>query len=244
MKKKTNLLILTTARERAKDPWEYCNDTIWQIQEQDTRAIQQFGIVCDGKYGGIRPEGWGIYEYSKGTAVGNKFPFWQLLNTGADMGGDLLALEDDLLFSAGAIARMAKVSVPYDCGWIQFFAPKTASAATGLGLWKQPCGSSRFNQALKFDHGALISLTGSALPPEWFAETAADNALGLAAKSLGLQYVRHYPDLCEHVGTVSQAHDIVGLKNFRKAQNFRGEDWNCNKLDDQQYAEVKQLAAP
>lgn len=240
MKNRTNLLILTTARARAKDPWEYVNDTIWQVQGQDLRDIRTCGIVCDGKYEGIRPEGWLICEYDKGTATGNKLPFWQLLNTGADMGGDLIALEDDLQFSTNAIQRMAKTPIPYNCGWVQFFCPKPQSGARGVGLWRMPRGSSRFNQALKFNHDAITGLCYTEdLSQEWRSETAADNALGLAAKHLGLDYVRHYPDLCEHVGVVSQAHDIIGLKNFRKAENFRGADWNCQKLNPMDFAEVK-----
>lgn len=237
--RKTHVLILTTKRVRAKEPWKYLIDTVAQIDLENPKSIQQRGIVCDGVYDGPAMLGWPVYNYDKSPNVGNKLPFWNLLQIGAGMGGDLIALEDDLSFSNGAIARMASIEVPYDCGWVQFFCPKGQSAAKGPGLWKQPLGSSRFNQALKFTHEALVRLTEGFMSDAWSKETAADNALGTAAKDFGLNYVRHSPDLCEHVGETSQAHELQGLKWFRKAENFRGSTWDCNKLNPLDFQDVK-----
>lgn len=215
-----NLLMLTTARTRMADPWAYCNATIAAIQGQDLGGVSTIGIVSDGEYGGVQPQGWVLNDQPKAAAPGNRAAFWRLLKLGAAMGGDLLAIEDDVIFAPEAIAKIAALAVPPGAGWVQFFRPlRYRTPMPTPGIWPRPRGSHLFNQALKFSADAIAAL---AEHEPSTSDIGADAALAHVAASLGIDYCRHVPDLVQHIGAVSQFHPTVNSIDGRTAESFAG----------------------
>jgi hypothetical protein len=221
----TNVLILTCARARLEDPWQYIRQLVPQIEFE--KAPVQCGIVCDGLYDGPRPEGWTVHEFDRssspmGAIKGNKLPFWRLLELGAELGGDLVALEDDILLSRNAIRRMAAFLVPADLAWVQFF---NAHIFNGCGInmfpgiWRPPPGSSLCLQATKFPLWALRKIVAWQTDPRWVAYQASDEALAFCARALDLAYGTHCPDLCQHIGEESEANPGSKLEHQWRHSN-------------------------
>lgn len=238
----TNLLVLTCARSREADPWKYIRATLPGIDAdpitQERRGLPapiKKGIVCDGKYDGPRPPGWDVYEFTRppGTLrTKNKLPYWHLLQIGLDLGGDLVALEDDLLFSRNAIQRMASIIVPGDLAWLQFFSPRVLRSWDMYpGIWRPPLSSSTFLQAVKFPRRTLEQLVAWQLEPAFTMFGESDNALAMAAAKLGLDYGTHCPDLVQHVGEISEAQDDTDeLHKWRTSECWGGEAFDCMQL--------------
>jgi len=238
----TNLLILTCRRSRDTDPWRYVRatlegadrDPILQPKRGHPAPVLK-GIVCDGPYDGPRPPGWDVYEYTRppGTLrTKNKLPYWYLLQIGADLGGDLIALEDDLKFSKHAISRMASLIVPADLAWLQFFSPRVLRSWDMFpGIWRPPLSSSTFLQAVKFPHRTLLQLLAWQREPEFSMYGESDNALAVAAAKLRLDYGVHCPDIVQHVGEVSEAQEGTDqLFEWRTSACWGGEDFDVMRL--------------
>lgn len=209
----TNLLVLTCARTRNTegDPWQYIKQTLPEIDAEAVPGLGR-GIVCDGHYEGPRPPGWIVYEYERppgNLRAGNKLPYWHLLRVGRDLGGDLVALEDDVTFCKNAVRRMATFPVPEDLGWVQFFSPMVIrNFDTWPGLWRPPKTSSSFLQAAKFPPRTLQQLIyWQENAPEFALASASDDALSIFSPKLGLNYGVHCPDLVQHVGELSEAQE-------------------------------------
>ncbi len=238
----TNLLILTCRRSREADPWRYVRDTLEGAdrdpilhERRGHAAAVRKGIVCDGPYEGPRPPGWDVHEFKRPPdtlRTKNKLPYWFLLKVGLDLGGDLIALEDDLRFSKNAIGRMASLIVPADLAWLQFFSPRVLRAWDFFpGIWRPPLSSSTFLQAVKFPRRTLEALIAWQLEPEFSMFQESDNALAIAAAKLRLDYGVHCPDLIQHVGQVSEAQDATDqLHEWRTSSCWGGEDFDVMKL--------------
>lgn len=227
----SNVLILTCARARNERPWAYLESLLPQI-DAEKAPLPHFGIVCDGEYQGPRPAGWTIHEYHRppppdgATFIkGNKLPYWHLLGIGAQLGGDLVALEDDVSLSRNAIRRMATFLVPGDLAWVQFFSPQTFTQPnTWPGLWRPPEGSSLFLQAAKFPAWALQKLVAWQTDPEhrFLQYRESDQALALAARCMELRYGSHCPDLVQHMGEVSEANPGEKLSPYWRVSRCWG----------------------
>lgn len=223
----TNLLVLTCARTRNgdADPWQYIKRTLPPIDAERVPGLRK-GIVCDGPYEGPRPPGWDVYEFQRppgNLRAGNKLPYWHLLRVGLDLGGDLLALEDDVSFARNAVRRMATFPIPDDLAWVQFFSPMVIRTFdTYPGLWRPPAGSSSFLQAAKFPERTLQRLIEwQENAAEFSISQASDSALAIFAPLLGLSYGVHVPDLVQHVGELSEAQeDTKELKDRRTSVCF------------------------
>jgi hypothetical protein len=230
------LLILTAARTRHENPWEYLTKTIEGV-EREKLPISK-GIVVDGDYTGpTLPTGWELYNYRRpaGLLQGNKWPYWHLLRVGRDLGCDVVALEDDLQFCKNAVRRMAIFPVPDDLAWVQFFSPMVFRHFDSYpGLWRPPMGSSLFLQAAKYPARTLeqlISWEERELGFHMYA--ASDQALPLAAAFHGWNYGAHAPDLVQHVGGISEAQSHEGLNKldtWRTSQMWGGENWDAMQL--------------
>jgi hypothetical protein len=230
----TNLFILTCARLRLEDPWQYIRQLIPQI-EAEKAPLANFGIVCDGLYHGPRPAGWLIHEYDKppGTLPGgNKLPYWHLLDKGHELGGDLIALEDDLLLSANAVRRMAAFLVPRDLTWVQFFSPQTFRDMHPYpGLWRPPRGSSLFLQAAKYPSWGLQRLVDWRRDPRFEQYQVSDQSLFLASRCLELSYGAHCPDLVQHLGEASEVTPGATLSpDWRMSQCWGGTQFDSLSL--------------
>lgn len=245
----TSVLILTCARRGLPDPWQYISELIAQLQAED--APVRHGIVCDGAYSGPRPEGWTIFEFDRAGAApeadpelspgftthlrafrGNKLPYFHLLDVGRKMGGEIVALEDDVILSRNAIRRMISFLVPRDLAWVQFFSPRVLTGPDSYpGLWRPPLGSSLFLQATKYPAWALESLCQwKETHPKSICFAESDTSLALAAKILSMKYGVHSPDLVQHRGESSEANEGSTLDKWRISQCWGGKAFDCLSL--------------
>lgn len=230
----THLLVLTCARRSLENPWQYVEQLLPQIAAEQA-PLASFGIVCDGEYEGHRPDGWEVYEYARPAGSlpgGNKLPYWYLLERGAELGGDLVALEDDLLLSKNAVRRMASFLVPRDLTWVQFFSPQTFRDTNPFpGLWRPPRSSSLFLQAAKYPSWGLQRLVEWRNDPRWAQYNVSDQALWLASRCLELSYGAHCPDLVQHLGEESQATPGAKLSpEWRTSRCWAGTQFDCLSL--------------
>lgn len=238
----TNLLILTCRRralvESGADPWKYLRDTIAQIVAEDA-PLNAAGVVCDGSYEGgpDLPDGWTLYEFDRETCDtptnirGNKWSYWHLLNIGRLLGGDLIALEDDLWFSTNAVRRMMAFPIPLDLAWVQFFSPRILVAPDSPpGLWRPPGGTSLFLQAAKYSAPALAQLIDFKRHPLWTQWKESDTCLATAEHELGLRYGVHSPDLVQHRGDLSEANPLDKLNPWRKSACWLGSEFDALEL--------------
>lgn len=214
------ILVLTSARATEK-PHEYLEATIREIDLEELEAPKF--IVCDGKYLGPEFRGWRIEEYVKppDAIQGNKLAYWRLLELGAEAGGDVLALEDDLTFCHNAVRRMAGFHVPADLTWVQFFSPMVIrNPDTFPGLWRPPLYSHLFLQACKWSRVGVRRMLSWRQDPEFITYAESDQAVNLASMRLGLRYGVHAPDLVNHVGGVSLASGYDKLNKWRTSSMF------------------------
>lgn len=237
----TNLLILTCRRRRLVDagenPWSYLQDTIAQIVAEDA-PLNAAGVVCDGEYDGPElPEGWTLFEFDRLTCAtptmlkGNKLPYWHLLTIGREMGGDLIALEDDLWFATNGVRRMATFLIPRDVAWVQFFSPRILVAPDSPpGLWRPPGGTSLFLQAAKYSAAGLAQLVDWRHDPLFNRFAESDTALALAEHSIGLRYAVHSPDLVQHRGEQSEANPNTKLDQWRRSATWPGAHFDALEL--------------
>jgi hypothetical protein len=233
-----NLLILTCPRKSMADPWAYLRATVAQVEAEETSL--NCGLVVDGSFAGgpTLPDGWTVHEFDRTAPgpyrteiAGNKWPFWHLLSLGAQLGGDLIALEDDLLFCYQAVRRMMSLIIPRDVSWVQFFSPAVLpSPQSHPGLWRPPIGSSMFLQAARFTAPALAKLVAWRDDPRWVSYDASDTALAVASQCLGLRYGAHAPDLVQHVGGVSNMAPGEGLEGWRMSSCWGGQDFDAMSL--------------
>lgn len=234
-----NLLILTCRRKGAADPWEYLKHTVDQIAFEEA-PFDHAGVVVDGTYEGgpTLPEGWHVHEFDRTapgpfrtTIRGNKWPYWHLLGIGADLGGDLIALEDDLLLCHSAVRRMMGMIVPKDLGWVQFFSPQVLPLAEAYpGLWRPPIGSSLFLQAARYQAWALPKLIAWRDDQRWNSYHESDTALAVASRCLAMRYGVHSPDLVQHAGVVSEATPEEKLDKWRTSYCWGGAGFDAMKL--------------
>lgn len=233
-------MILTCPRDNlvdaagAPDPYKYLRETLDQIALEDA-PFQSRTIVCDGRYLGPQPDGWEIHEYSRADdhteLRGNKLPYFRLLSLGFERGGDLLALEDDLLFAGNALRRMLGFIIPKDLAWVQFFCPQALPHELSYpGLWRPPAPSSLFCQATKYSPWGLKRLMEWREDPEFVKWDASDVALAMACRRLELKYGAHCPELVQHAGELSQASLGEKLSTWRTSRTWPGPAFDSMQL--------------
>ena len=199
------LFVLTSARETAR-PYEYLEATVAGIDAEDLDVDKT--IVCDGLYTGDYFDGWEIIQLERpaNEIKGNKRAYWKLLEHAVRRGGDVVALEDDLVFCRNSVRRMISFPVPGDLAWVQFFSPHVLRHNDCWpGLWRPPAHSALFLQAAKFSSVGARRVLAWRDDPEFLKFVESDRSLNLAATRLGLRYGVHAPDLVDHVGDTSLA---------------------------------------
>lgn len=152
---------------------------------------------------------------------------------------DVLFFEDDVLLCKGAVARMAAVPVPEDCGCVTFFDMKDVPQGTLPGLYRYAPRDVRGwefwgCQSLLFPADMVDWLAGQA----WSSVTArpvkmgSDVALGIlvACHPRRNRIAVHIPSLVQHVGGVSACFPGLPLTERRTTRHFRGADFDAGSL--------------
>lgn len=213
--------MLTSARN-TDDPWQYLRATLSGI-EQQRAAVDNRILVCDGNYTGPFWGGWQVVQsFNKEPGSANRDPWFHALKVAFEMGDEALCLEDDISMAPGALQYMLDFGIPGDLGFVQFFASKVMLPVTSkLGLHRQPRGSSRFLQANKYTRAALLKLQTFRKRPEYALHPeSADQTIGLACKTMGINHALHFPSLVQHIGAVSKNTPKAQLAWWRQADDL------------------------
>jgi hypothetical protein len=220
-RKHANLFVLTAARD-TDDPWAYLRDTVAQIEKQ-TAACSYRAIVCDGVYSGPKFGGWDVHSYlGKEPGSANRDPWFHVFRIAEDLRNDALCLEDDIEIAPGGLQRMLDFQVPGDLGFVQFFTSRALlNKSTKPGLFRAPCGSSRFLQATLYKHETLTKLAAYRHHPDYEKHpTSADQTVADACKTMHINHALHVPSLVQHVGAKSVNSPAAKLAWWRTADNF------------------------
>jgi hypothetical protein len=214
------ILVLTSARQTER-PFGYLEKTVAQIDAEEI-AVEKV-IVCDGRYTGPEFKGWRVVEYEKpeNSIKGNKLAYWRLLEEGVALGGEVVALEDDITFGLNGLRRIVAFLIPRDLAWVQFFSPMILRQKESWpGLWRPPPYSALFLQAVKWSAAGARAMLSWRDHGEFVIHGESDQTVNLAAMRLGLRYGVHCPDLVDHVGAVSLVSGGDELNNWRTSQCF------------------------
>lgn len=147
--------------------------------------------------------------------------FWALLELGRLAGGDLLALEDDIVTARNFLRYAARWRSPFVTS---FFHPRRG---VELGQPARADGHA-FNQAIKIPRAMLELLLQR--PPARRPGSAQDDALGEALASRGLPIVYHR-SLVQHLGAVSTIWGDKTTLEGRTAVDFPGLEFDCLSIE-------------
>lgn len=179
------------------------------------------------------PEPWLMFNFAKprGGKNENRWAMWKAFELAAEIGEDLVLLEDDIRMCANGARYLERFPVPGGVGFVSFFAP--FGERMPYGLWRGSLRAFSYAQCLKFSSRRVAALARGYHEMAGGPHGGADIALRAFGERRGWTYSLHIPSIVQHVGDVS-AVDERRLGD-RTSPTFPGVDFRAMGLPCQAY---------